>query len=198
MPFARATDVSRVAPGAAVDGARRRPQTLAIMSAMLPAILAERHRRLRLLVCATLAAILYLPALGRPALWEPDEGRYAEIAREMVLTHDYVTPRDNWVRYFEKPPLVYWAEALSIKLLGPNELAVRLPAALSSVAEVDRDRGAGRGDVRRGGGPGRRDGPGALSAGFRLRPLRDARSCARAFRYRRARRILGRGARAGL
>ncbi len=103
---------------------------------MLPAILAERHRPLRLLVCATLAAILYLPALGRPALWEPDEGRYAEIAREMVLAHDYVTPHDNWVRYFEKPPLVYWAEALSIKLLGPNELAVRLPAALSSVAEV--------------------------------------------------------------
>jgi 4-amino-4-deoxy-L-arabinose transferase-like glycosyltransferase len=106
------------------------------MSAMLPAILAERRRRLRLLVCAMLAAVLYLPALGRPALWEPDEGRYAEIAREMVLTHDSVTPRDNWVRYFEKPPLVYWAEALSIKLLGPCELAVRLPAALSSVAEV--------------------------------------------------------------
>ena len=103
----------------------------------LPAILlAERNRPLRLLVCAMLAAILYLPALGRPALWEPDEGRYAEIAREMVLTHDYVTPHDNWVRYFEKPPLVYWAEALSIKLLGANELAVRLPAALASVAEV--------------------------------------------------------------
>ena len=92
-------------------------------------LLAERNRALRLLVCAMLAAILYLPALGRPALWEPDEGRYAEIAREMVLAHDYVTPRDNWVRYFEKPPLVYWVEALWIKLLGVNELAVRLPAA---------------------------------------------------------------------
>jgi 4-amino-4-deoxy-L-arabinose transferase-like glycosyltransferase len=108
----------------------------AILRAILPAILAERRRSLRLLLCAMLAAAVYLPALGRPALWEPDEGRYAEIAREMLLTHDYVTPRDNWVRYFEKPPLVYWAEALSIKLLGPGELAVRLPAALSSVAEV--------------------------------------------------------------
>jgi 4-amino-4-deoxy-L-arabinose transferase-like glycosyltransferase len=112
------------------------------MSATPPALpapaslLAERNRTRRLLVCAALAAILYLPALGPPALWEPDEGRYAEIAREMVLTHDYVTPRDNWVRYFEKPPLVYWAEALSIKLLGPTELAVRLPAAIASVAEV--------------------------------------------------------------
>ncbi len=99
-------------------------------------LLAARNRQLRPLVCAILAALLYLPGLGRPALWEPDEGRYAEIAREMVLTHDYVTPRDNWVRYFEKPPLVYWAEALSIKLLGANELAVRLPAAIASVAEV--------------------------------------------------------------
>jgi 4-amino-4-deoxy-L-arabinose transferase-like glycosyltransferase len=112
------------------------------MSATPPALpapaslLAERKRTRRLLLCAALAAILYLPALGRPALWEPDEGRYAEIAREMVLTHDYVTPRDNWVRYFEKPPLVYWAEAISIKLLGPTELAVRLPAALASVVEV--------------------------------------------------------------
>lgn len=108
----------------------------AILSAIMPAVMAERRRPLRLLVCAILAAILYLPALGRPALWEPDEGRYAEIAREMVLARDYVTPRDDWVRYFEKPPLVYWAEALSIRLLGANELAVRLPAALSSGAEV--------------------------------------------------------------
>lgn len=99
-------------------------------------VTAASRRPLRLLLCAALAAVLYLPALGRPALWEPDEGRYAEIAREMVLTHDYVTPRDNWVRYFEKPPLVYWAEAFSIRLLGVHELAVRMPAALATVAEV--------------------------------------------------------------
>jgi 4-amino-4-deoxy-L-arabinose transferase-like glycosyltransferase len=134
-PHSRAAHAPQATCGA-VDGACPRPQTLAIMSATLPAVLAERRRTLRLFVCAMLAAILYLPALGRPALWEPDEGRYAEIAREMLLAHDYVTPRDNWVRYFEKPPLVYWAEALSIKLLALNELAVRLPAALASVAEV--------------------------------------------------------------
>ncbi len=98
--------------------------------------MAARSRSLRLLLCAIVAALLYLPALGRPALWEPDEGRYAEIAREMVLSGDWVTPRDDWVRYFEKPPLVYWAEAIAIKLLGPTELAVRLPAALATVGEV--------------------------------------------------------------
>src|SRR5208282_5715277 len=75
-------------------------------------------------------------ALGAPPLWEPDEGRYAEIAREMVISGDYVTPRDNMVRYFEKPPLVYWAESAAIHLFGPTEFAVRLPAALFTAGEV--------------------------------------------------------------
>ena len=94
------------------------------------------NRPLRLAIYALLAAILYLPGLGRPALWEPDEGRYAEIAREMVVSGDYVTPRDDFELYFEKPPLVYWADAASIGVFGANEFAVRLPAALFSVAQV--------------------------------------------------------------
>ncbi len=79
---------------------------------------------------------MYLPGLGRPALWEPDEGRYGEIAREMYLSADYVTPRDNYVRYFEKPPLVYWTEAAAISIFGVDEFAVRLPAAVFSAAQV--------------------------------------------------------------
>jgi 4-amino-4-deoxy-L-arabinose transferase-like glycosyltransferase len=94
------------------------------------------NRPLRLAIYALLAAILYLPGLGRPALWEPDEGRYAEIAREMVLSGDYVTPRDDFELYFEKPPLVYWSEAASIKIFGVNEFAIRLPAALFSIGQV--------------------------------------------------------------
>jgi 4-amino-4-deoxy-L-arabinose transferase-like glycosyltransferase len=94
------------------------------------------NRPLRLALYALLAAIIYLPGLGRPALWEPDEGRYAEIAREMVVSGDYVTPRDDLELYFEKPPLVYWANAASIKVFGVNEFAVRLPAALFSIGQV--------------------------------------------------------------
>ncbi|MGH7925825.1 MAG: phospholipid carrier-dependent glycosyltransferase, partial [Candidatus Binatus sp.] len=100
----------------------------------MPAFVANRS--LRLAFYALFAALVYLPGLGRPALWEPDEGRYAEIAREMVLSGDYVTPRDDFELYFEKPPLVYWAEAAAIHVFGVNEFAVRLPAALFSIGQV--------------------------------------------------------------
>jgi 4-amino-4-deoxy-L-arabinose transferase-like glycosyltransferase len=90
----------------------------------------------RLGLCGIAAAILYLPLLGSPALWEPDEGRYAEIPREMLVSGDYVTPRNDWVRYFEKPPLFYWMTALSMAAVGRNEFAVRLPCALLSIAQV--------------------------------------------------------------
>jgi 4-amino-4-deoxy-L-arabinose transferase-like glycosyltransferase len=95
-----------------------------------------RHSARRLVLIAIAALILYLPGLGRPALWEPDEGRYGEIAREMYLSADYVTPRNDFVRYFEKPPLVYWAETASIAIFGAHEFAIRLPAALFSVGQV--------------------------------------------------------------
>jgi 4-amino-4-deoxy-L-arabinose transferase-like glycosyltransferase len=94
------------------------------------------HRRYRLILCALVAAALYLPGIGSPALWEPDEGRYAEIAREMVVSRDYVTPRNNFELYFEKPPLVYWCDAFMIDLFGPTEFAVRLPSALFSIGQV--------------------------------------------------------------
>src|SRR5690242_1244616 len=94
------------------------------------------RRGSRLAFIAVAALILYLPGLGRPALWEPDEGRYAEIAREMYLSRDLVTPRDNYVRYLEKPPLVYWIETAAVAALGTSEFAVRLPAALFSAGSV--------------------------------------------------------------
>jgi 4-amino-4-deoxy-L-arabinose transferase-like glycosyltransferase len=90
----------------------------------------------RAAICTIAAAILYLAGLGRPALWEPDEGRYAEVAREMLVSGDYITPRNDWVRYFEKPPLVYWITAASLKVLGVNEFAARVQAAVFSAGQV--------------------------------------------------------------
>lgn len=68
--------------------------------------------------------------LGSRPLSAPDEGRYMEIPREMALQEDYVTPRLNGVKYFEKPPLMYWLTSLSIKIFGVNEWAGRAWPAL--------------------------------------------------------------------
>lgn len=72
-----------------------------------------------------------LPLFFR-TLWEPDEARYAEIPREMLTLGDWLTPRLNFVLYFEKPPLQYWLSALSMKAFGTNPVAARLPLALAS------------------------------------------------------------------
>src|SRR6185369_1830470 len=86
------------------------------------------------LLLLTLAIGLLLGvALGVRALWGPDEGRYVEIPREMVTTGDYVTPRLNGVKYFEKPPLFYWLQAAAIHLFGLREWAMRLVPALSAL-----------------------------------------------------------------
>jgi 4-amino-4-deoxy-L-arabinose transferase-like glycosyltransferase len=70
------------------------------------------------------AALFYLP-LSLRALWDSDEGRYAEIAREMLELKDWVTPHLNYVIYFEKPPMMYWLTALTMRVLGPTEFAAR-------------------------------------------------------------------------
>ncbi|HEY5995914.1 MAG TPA: phospholipid carrier-dependent glycosyltransferase, partial [Candidatus Deferrimicrobiaceae bacterium] len=70
-------------------------------------------------------ALLYFSALGTMPLMEPDEGRYAEIPREMLATGDFVTPRLNGVVYIEKPPLYYWGCAASQAVFGQNEFGAR-------------------------------------------------------------------------
>jgi 4-amino-4-deoxy-L-arabinose transferase-like glycosyltransferase len=89
-----------------------------------------------LLVLLLLATFLLVLEPGRVPLFEPDEGRYGEIPREMLASGDWITPRLNGVLYFEKPPLYYWSVAASMSLLGPTELAVRLPGKLSAAGMV--------------------------------------------------------------
>jgi len=95
----------------------------------------SRETRGPFLLLAVTLALLVLQA-GWTPLFEPDEGRYAEIPREMLATGDWVTPRLNGLLYFEKPPLFYWAVAISFRILGETEFAARLPNQLASVAMV--------------------------------------------------------------
>jgi 4-amino-4-deoxy-L-arabinose transferase-like glycosyltransferase len=69
-------------------------------------------------------------------LANPDEGRYSEISREMAVNGDWVTPRLNGIRYFEKPPLQYWATAVAFKVFGVNEPAARLYTVLCGLLTV--------------------------------------------------------------
>ncbi len=79
----------------------------------------------------TLLMILLLSwFLGSIPLGVPDEARYAEIPREMIALHDYITPHLNNIKYFEKPVLFYWLQAGAIKLFGLSEGAIRLTNAL--------------------------------------------------------------------
>jgi len=82
--------------------------------------------RNRLLALLAVFAVVWFCNLGYRHLIRPDEGRYAEIAREMVATGDWLTPRLNGFKYFEKPALQYWATALSFEAFGQNEWAARL------------------------------------------------------------------------
>jgi len=94
-----------------------------------------RWRRDLLMLTLFFGAI-YLFAAGRLTLKNPDEPRYAGIAREMIATGDWVTPRLNDTRYFEKPPLVPWLVALSRLAFGPGDTAARLPVVVFGVGGV--------------------------------------------------------------
>ena len=79
-------------------------------------------RKYWLLGLAVLAVVvLYAKGLGARSYWDPDETRYAEIGREMLVSGDWVVPRLNGFKYYEKPPLTYWSTATSYALFGESE-----------------------------------------------------------------------------
>ncbi len=87
-------------------------------------------------ILLAVATLWFCALLGLRPLGNPDEGRYTEIPREMAATGDFVTPRLNGVKYFEKPPLVYWLSALTFRAFGVNEFTARIWGGLFAVAGV--------------------------------------------------------------
>ena len=74
---------------------------------------------------------VYLLPLGVRPMVIPDETRYAQMGREMVQSGDWIVPRLDGLRYFQKPIFGIWMHALSIRLCGSNAFAARLPSALA-------------------------------------------------------------------
>src|SRR6185312_3853064 len=85
---------------------------------------------------AVILAIVWFANLDVRKLQHPDEGRYAEIAREMLASGDWVTPRLDGLKYFEKPPLQYWLTAASFKAFEQDEWTARLPGVVAGFLTV--------------------------------------------------------------
>ena len=84
------------------------------------------------LVVIGLFIVIYIVPLGMRPLAIPDETRYAEIPREMLVSGDWTVPHLDGFRYFEKPVMGYWFNAAAMSLFGQNAFAVRLPSALAT------------------------------------------------------------------
>ncbi len=74
--------------------------------------------------------VLQFGGLFSPGLLDDVDSVYTEIAREMLVRHDFVTPTIDGIRFFDKPPLMYWMAAASMRLFGVHDWAARLPLAL--------------------------------------------------------------------
>ncbi|TAE74095.1 MAG: glycosyltransferase family 39 protein [Bacteroidetes bacterium] len=79
------------------------------------------------------ACLLYIPFLGIVPLFDWDEINFAEISREMILTGEWQKVQVEFISFWEKPPLFFWIQSLSMQIFGVNEFAARLPNALVGV-----------------------------------------------------------------
>ncbi len=86
------------------------------------------------LIGAAFAALITLPGLGSGTLWDNSETAYGEVAREIVLGHDWIVMHLNGSPWFVQPPLYFWIAALFAKVFGVGAFAMRLPSALATVA----------------------------------------------------------------
>src|ERR1051326_9527712 len=95
------------------------------------------HNRLgHYLLLLAVSLGLSLPNLGRPSLWDIDEGNNAEAAREMLTTGNWVVPMFNSKLRVDKPALLYWLQIFSYLAFGVNEFAARFPSALAALLAV--------------------------------------------------------------
>ena len=102
----------------------------------MPMASSPHPSRRGLLLLLLVGLLIWFGPLGYRDLVKPDEGRYAETAREMAVSGDWITPRLNGIKYFEKPPLQYWATAAAFNVFGTSDWVARLWTALTGFLTV--------------------------------------------------------------
>ena len=93
----------------------------------------KRRNRLYLAVVFISAVIFFIPNLGKVHLFDWDEINFAESAREMLVTHNFHRVMINFQPFWEKPPLFFWLQSVSMQLFGVNEFSARLPNAIFGI-----------------------------------------------------------------
>lgn len=83
-----------------------------------------------------IGSLLFIPFLGHVNLFDWDEINFAEAAREMIVSKNYLTVQINYLPFWEKPPLFIWMQVLSMKVFGISEFAARLPNAICGVTTL--------------------------------------------------------------
>src|SRR5947208_7640112 len=94
------------------------------------------HRLGHHLLLVAVAVLLYFPNLGKPSLWDIDEGNNAEAAREMRAAGNWIVPTFNFQLRVDKPALLYWLQIAAYESVGVNEFAARLPSAIAALLTV--------------------------------------------------------------
>ncbi|MBE0649507.1 MAG: glycosyltransferase family 39 protein [Bacteroidales bacterium] len=94
------------------------------------------RKTLTILLIASVGALLFIPFLGVVHLFDWDEINFAESAREMLLTHNYLTVQINFLPFWEKPPLFIWMQVLAMKVFGINAFAARFPNAIVGIVTL--------------------------------------------------------------
>src|ERR1700760_3272124 len=83
-----------------------------------------------ILLITVLAAVLFIPFLGRVHLFDWDEINFAECSREMIKLDDYTRVYVDYKPFWEKPPMFFWMQSTAMKMFGVTEFASRLPNAI--------------------------------------------------------------------
>lgn len=93
-------------------------------------------KKIMFILSAIALSFIFLYHLGLPALLDSDETRYADMARGMLMSKDFITPYLDGRIFLDKPPLFFWLLCLSYKCFGISEFSVRIPSVLCALSAI--------------------------------------------------------------